>query len=70
MNKEYKDYPQEKITAKLKQVKEFETKYGKSLRTKALKKWCTDINYRKKEWLWRQGLAEWASHNAHKAFIK
>ena len=70
MTKEYKDYPQEPIDAKLKQVKEFDSKYGESTRTIAWKKWCTDINYRRREWMWRQGLAEWALHNAHKGFIK
>ena len=54
----YKDYPADKIAAKLKQVQEFEAKYGKSTRTIAWKKWCNDINYRKREWQWRQGLAE------------
>ena len=53
MSKEYKDYPQEKITAKLKQVEEFESKYGESTRTIAWKKWCTDINYRRREWEFR-----------------
>ena len=52
---EYKEkYTPEQITNKLKQVEEFETKYGKSLRTKAIRKWCTDPNYRKREWEFRQ----------------
>lgn len=54
MTKEYKDYPQETIDAKLKQVKEFESKYGESLRTKAIRKWCESIEYRKREWEFRQ----------------
>lgn len=70
MNKEYKDYPKKMITDKLKQVKEFETKYGKSMRTNAIRKWCTDINYRRREWEFRQGIAKYALHNAHKAFIR
>ena len=65
----YKDYPADKIAAKLKQVQEFEAKYGESTRTIAWKKWCTDINYRKREWQFRQGVAEYALHNAHKAFM-
>ena len=68
---EYKEkYTPEQIANKLKQVEEFEAKYGESTRTIAWKKWCTDINYRRKEWMWRQGLAEWALHNAHKRFVK
>ena len=71
MNKEYKEkYTPEQIANKLKQVEEFEAKYGESTRTIAWKKWCTDINYRRKEWMWRQGLAEWALYNAHKRFVK
>ena len=65
----YKDYPADKIAAKLKQVEEFEAKYGKSLRTKAIRIWCESAKYRKKEWQWRQNVAEYALHNAHKAFI-
>jgi hypothetical protein len=37
-------------------------------RTIAWKKWCTDINYRRREWQFRMGVAEYAKHNAHKAF--
>ena len=59
----------EQLTAdKLNQVIEFEKKYGESTRTIAWKKWCTDINYRRREWQFRMGVAEYAKHNAHKAF--
>ena len=40
-----------------KQVKEFEAKYGSNDMTKAWYKWCTSYDYRKKEWEWRQALA-------------
>ena len=50
----FRDYPQKQIQAKLKQVEEFEAKYGKSLRTKAIRKWCESIEYRKREWEFRQ----------------
>ena len=53
----YKDYPADKIAAKLKQVQEYEAKYGESTRTIAYKKWCTDYDYRKREWEWRQAVA-------------
>ena len=65
----YKDYPAKLIKAKLKQVDEFEANYGKSLRTKAIRKWCESAEYRKNEWQWRQNVAEYALHNAHKAFM-
>ena len=53
----YNDYPQEQIDAKLKQVEEFEAKYGESTRTIAWKKWCTDHAYRQREWQFRQATA-------------
>jgi hypothetical protein len=65
MNKEYKDYPAEKIADKLNQVKKYENKYGKSLRTVAIRKWCTDINYRRKEWEWRQNVAKSINYNTN-----
>ena len=46
----YKDYNADKIAAKLKQVLEFETKYGENDTSRGWKKWCNDINYRKREW--------------------
>ena len=54
----FKDFDPAKIAAKLKQVEEFEAKYGSSTLTKAWYKWCTSYEYRKKEWEWRQGLAK------------
>ena len=54
---QFKDFDPAKIAAKLKQVKEFEAKYGSNDMTKAWYKWCTSYDYRKKEWEWRQALA-------------
>ena len=54
---EFKDYTQEKIAAKLKQAQDFEAKYGANDTSKAWIKWCTDYEYRKREWQWRQHLA-------------
>lgn len=68
--KEFKDYPAKQIADKLKQVNEFEAKYGESMRTTAWKKWCTDVNYRRREWQFRMGVAEYAKYNAHKAFTR
>jgi hypothetical protein len=55
---QYKDYPADQIAAKLKQVKEFEAKYGEKQVSKAWKKWCTDPAYRKREWELRQNVAK------------
>ena len=54
---EFIDYPQDKIAAKLKQAQDFESKYGANDTSKAWIKWCTDYDYRKREWQWRQHLA-------------
>ena len=54
---EFIDYSQDKIQAKLKQAQEFEAKYGECDASRSWIKWCTDVNYRRREWQWRQGLA-------------
>ena len=46
----FKDYSPKKIAKKLKQVKAFEKKYGANSYTRAWKKWCTSLQYRKNEW--------------------
>jgi len=56
MNK-FIDFDPIKIANKLKQVEEFEAKYGSNNLTRAWYKWCTSYDYRKKEWEWRQALA-------------
>ena len=55
---QFKDYNADKIAAKLKQVQEFEAKYGANDTSRGWYKWCTDYDYRKREWEWRQGLAK------------
>ena len=62
----FRDYPQEQIQAKLKQVEKFEATYGENTTTRSWKKWCNDYEYRRREWQFRQGIAEYAKHNAHK----
>ena len=64
---EFKDYDAKKITAKLKQVKEFEAKYGENDTSRGWKKWCTDYEYRKREWQFRQGIARWIEQPKHNA---
>jgi len=61
---EFKDYDAKKIAAKLKQIDEFETKYGEKPVSKSWRKWCTDYEYRKREWLWRQSVAKLHEENA------
>ena len=56
---QFKDYNADKISAKLKQVQEFEAKYGANDTSRGWIKWCTDVNYRKREWQWRQNIAKW-----------
>ena len=56
-NMEYQDYPQEQIDAKLKQVEEFESKFGEKSVSKSWRKWCTDARYRQNEWQFRQNIA-------------
>ena len=53
----YNDYPQEQIDAKLKQVEEFELKFGVKPISKSWRKWCTDSEYRQNEWKFRQNIA-------------
>ena len=56
-NMEYQDYPQEQIDAKLKQVEEFELKFGEKSVSKSWRKWCTDARHRQNEWQFRQNIA-------------
>lgn len=51
-------YKQEAIDAKLKQVEEFEAKWGENNITKSWRKWCTDEQYRIKETKWREAVSE------------
>jgi len=55
---EFKDYPADQIAAKLKQVEEFENKYKPNATTIGWRKWCTDPEYRKREWQLRQNVAK------------
>ena len=62
MNK-FKDYPAEKIARKLKQVEEFEAKYGSNNMTRAWYKWCVDRKYRENEWKFRQSSVDLFKYN-------
>lgn len=52
------------IVVKLKQVEEFEAKYGANTTTRAWRKWCTDPKYREREQSFRNAVAEYAKNNA------
>lgn len=65
----FKDYPSDQIQAKLNQVIEYESKYGSNTVTQAWRKWCESIDYRKREWQFRQSVAEYAKYNAHKTLL-
>lgn len=57
---QFKDYPQEKIQEQLDRVREFKAEHPKLANlTKILawEKWCTDYDYRKREWEFRQAVA-------------
>jgi len=47
----------EMIVEKLRQVDEFEATYGKNTTTIAMRKWCTDEQYRKREQEFREAVA-------------
>ncbi len=55
---EYIDPPAEDIIiAKAQEVKDFEAKYGPTALTKSWRKWCNSYEYRKNEWIFRQGIS-------------
>lgn len=47
----------EMIAEKLRQVDEFEATYGKNTTTIAMRKWCTDEQYRRREQEFRNSVA-------------
>ena len=51
------DPPAEKIAEQLENVKRFKAEHPKLanlVKIRAWEKWCTDYEYRKREWEWRQ----------------
>ncbi len=59
---EYIDPPAEDIIAKAQEIKDFEAKYGPTALTKSWKKWCSSYEYRKNEWTFRQGIANFVKN--------
>ena len=60
---QFKDYPAEQIAKKLKDVERYEAKMGKDLRSQAWRKWCESIEYRKREWEFRQATVNLYKYN-------
>jgi len=54
----YKKLGEQAIIDKLQQIDEFEANFRPNTHSIAMKKWCTDYEYRKREWKWRQNLAK------------
>ena len=57
----------EQIVAKLKQVEEFEAKWGENTTSRAWRKWCTNEQYRNREIQFRNAISESAKVNAYKS---
>ena len=57
------------ITKKLQQIDEFEANFNPNTGSRAMKKWCTDYEYCKREWEFRQSVGNYAKYNAHRAMI-
>ena len=55
---EFKDYSPEQIQSKLQACLDYEAKYGECMTVTSWKKWCTDYDFRKKEWEFRQNVAK------------
>lgn len=58
MKEKFKDYSEEAINQKLKQIEEFEAKHGENQITRSWRSWCENETKRRKEWEWRQALSE------------
>jgi len=56
------------ITKKLQQIDEFEANFNPNTSSRAMKKWCTDYEYRKREWQFRNAVANYAAVKSHEAF--
>ena len=53
----FKKLGDQAIIDKLQQIDEFEANFRPNTHSIAMKKWCTDYEYRKREWQFRQGIA-------------
>jgi hypothetical protein len=57
------DYKPEQIAKKLKDVERYESIMGVDTRSKSWRKWCESIEYRKREWEFRQATVNLFKHN-------
>jgi hypothetical protein len=58
---EFKDYPAEKIAEQAERVRKFKAEFPKLAeltRITAWEKWCNSYEYRKREWEFRQSVAQ------------
>ena len=53
------------ITDKLQQIDEFEANFRPNTASRAMYKWCTDYEYRKNEWLFRQSVTQSIQYGIH-----
>ena len=56
------------ITKKLQQIDEFEANFRPNTTSRAMYKWCTDYEYRKREWQFRNAVANYAAVKGHESF--
>ena len=63
----YKKLGDQAIIDKLQQIDEFEANFRPNTHSIAMKKWCTDYEYRKREWQFRQGIDRWNEQPKHNA---
>ena len=58
---QFKDYPQEKIQEQLDRVRKFKADFpnlAELSRITAWEKWCTSYEYRRREWEFREAVAQ------------
>jgi hypothetical protein len=58
----FKKLGEQAIIDKLQQIDEFEANFRPNTHSIAMKKWCTDYEYRKREWKFRQGIAKYVKN--------
>ena len=51
------------ITKKLQEIDEFEANFRPNTASKAMYKWCTDYDYRKREWQFRTATVDLYKYN-------
>lgn len=65
---QFKDYPQDQIQAQLDRVRKFKAEHpnlAELSRITAWEKWCTSYEYRRREWEFRQAVAQAVQPNVN-----